>query len=273
MTLVVFGSHRGAPGATTTGLLAAALWPTPPGMTKAFVEADPAGGVLALRFGLGVDPGLTSMAAAARHGAHRGALVDHCQELPGGLGVVCAPATGDVTARVLDTSAASMGEWLSGLGDTDVIADVGRFGSGTAAAGLIAAADVVVFVARPVPDQLHPGAAELTRLRTLGLKVGWCLIGDRPYGPGDVEDSYGFPVFGVVDVDDRAAAMVWSQAPARKIVRTGLARSTRDLVGHLHGWLHPESAPPAARDHRGPAVDTDAGTSTEGSVPVGEGSR
>lgn len=270
MTLVVFGSHRGAPGATTTGLLAAALWPTPAGMGKAFVEADPAGGVLALRFGLGVEPGLTSMAAAVRHGANRGALVDHCQELPGGLRVVCAPATGDVTARILDESGVVMGEWLSGLADTDVIADVGRIGSTSAAAGLVAAADVVVFVARPVPDQLHPGAAELTRLAKSGLKVGWCLIGDRPYGPGEVEATYGIPVFGVVDVDDRAAGMVWSQAPARKLARTGLVRSTRDVVGHLHGWLHPE--PLVAGDHRGPVDDVGAPV-PESSIPVGERSR
>lgn len=54
MALVCFVSQKGSPGTTTTALAVAAAWLTPDGRRKLFVEADPFGGVLALRYQLGL---------------------------------------------------------------------------------------------------------------------------------------------------------------------------------------------------------------------------
>ena len=59
MKVVALASVRGAPGVTTTSLLLASTFEDAP-----VVEADLDGGVLAVRYGLGREPGLTTLAAA-----------------------------------------------------------------------------------------------------------------------------------------------------------------------------------------------------------------
>jgi hypothetical protein len=55
--IVTLGSVRGAPGVTSWSLLLAAAWPSMSAPERVVLEADPAGGVLGVRYGLGVDPG------------------------------------------------------------------------------------------------------------------------------------------------------------------------------------------------------------------------
>ena len=62
MTVVSLLSVKGAPGVTTLSCLVASLWAGPGPV--AVVEADPAGGDLAARFGLTSTLGWTSLAAA-----------------------------------------------------------------------------------------------------------------------------------------------------------------------------------------------------------------
>src|SRR5262249_57798282 len=65
VSLVVVAGGKGAPGATTTALGLASAWT---GQRRVVVEADPDGGVLAARLGLGLAPGLMTVAAAPRPG-------------------------------------------------------------------------------------------------------------------------------------------------------------------------------------------------------------
>jgi hypothetical protein len=246
VSLVTFVSARGAPGVSTVALSVAGVWPSAEGGAKVLMEVDPAGGVLGLRLGLGEDPGLVSLAAAARHGLERMALWDHAQELPGGLAVVPGPASSSVAAQVLASTGGRLGEWLAGLGDVDVIADAGRLSGVSAAMGFVASSDLAVVVACPVVDQLHAGAAQASALVARGVRVGWCLVGDGPYQPAEVEDAYGIDVWGVVPSDARGSGLLFSGAPAKKLSRTALVRSTASLAAHLSGWLHrpsPEQAP------------------------------
>ena len=76
---VAFGSLARAPGATTTLLAAAAVWP---GLELVVVEADADGGVLAARFGLSLHPEaptVMSLLAATRHDVTPDALTGHAQ--------------------------------------------------------------------------------------------------------------------------------------------------------------------------------------------------
>src|SRR5262249_61331290 len=85
--LIAVASVKGAPGVTTLALGLAALWPE---LGAVLVECDPDGGDLAARFGHHPDPGLASLAAAARTGSRAVPLAGHVQRLagraPGALG-------------------------------------------------------------------------------------------------------------------------------------------------------------------------------------------
>jgi MinD-like ATPase involved in chromosome partitioning or flagellar assembly len=65
VTLVALASNRGSPGCTTTALALATAWPPARG-APLLVEADPDGGVLAARIGLGIKPGLIVLCGRAR---------------------------------------------------------------------------------------------------------------------------------------------------------------------------------------------------------------
>jgi hypothetical protein len=81
----------------------AVAWPV--GWQPVVVEADPSGGDLAAGFSLAAEPGLVSLAAAARHARHarHGAVLrEHTQALPGGLPVVAAPVDAEQATRACD---------------------------------------------------------------------------------------------------------------------------------------------------------------------------
>jgi len=88
MTLLSIFSIKGAPGVTTLACLLGAAWPEPGAV--AVVEADPAGGDLAARFGLSVHRGWSSLISSTRRSEEAPSLDPHLQELPGGLPVLVA---------------------------------------------------------------------------------------------------------------------------------------------------------------------------------------
>ncbi len=59
MSLIGLCSAHGSPGATTTALAFAATWPEH--RRCLLIEADPFGGVIGPRYGLGDTPGLSSV--------------------------------------------------------------------------------------------------------------------------------------------------------------------------------------------------------------------
>ena len=73
----------GSPGATTLALGLGSVWERP-GRSAVVVEADPDGGVVAARLGLGHHPCLTELAVRARSGARTELVWDAAQVRPGG---------------------------------------------------------------------------------------------------------------------------------------------------------------------------------------------
>lgn len=83
MTTIALTSIRGAPGVTTTSLLLASVLGGAP-----VVEVDLSGGVIAVRYELGREPGLTTLAAA--NPRDPGGWRDHAQDA-GGIPVLVGP--------------------------------------------------------------------------------------------------------------------------------------------------------------------------------------
>lgn len=230
MAVVALMSHRGAPGVTTAALAIAAAWPTTPGRRKVLIEADPAGGVIAVRYGIGVEPGLVSLAAAMRSEPDPDTLSGHTQTLPGGLDVIVAPDNPVAVDAALAHAGRRLIRWLTERDDVDVIIDLGR-ASTDSAAPILADATALLVVARPDAEQLVPAAHRLAALAR--PDVGWLLIGDRPYTAADVVDAYGYPVLGVIADDRRGVAAMENGAGGSALKRSLLARSAGQVASSI----------------------------------------
>jgi MinD-like ATPase involved in chromosome partitioning or flagellar assembly len=266
VALVCVGSVRGAPGVTTLALCVAACWPRP----VALVEADPAGGVLATRYGLGRTPGLADLAAAVENRGAATVIWNAAQALPGGLAAVVASESGEITAGILRDVARPLGQWCARLEEADVVADCGRVGAGSPALGLVSAADAVLVVCRPRAEELYPAAHRLRHLASGDNgdaprgRVGLVLVGRRPHGPDEIAAQLGVPVVGVIEDDHRSATAIRDGGSARALRRSVLVRSVQSFVDELPARLGiavpAEPAPQGAAEPAEPeATEPDRG--------------
>lgn len=255
MALICFTSQKGAPGVTLAALSVAAAWPTDHGRHKLYLEADASGGTLALRYGLGLEPGLVTLAVAARRHLDPDALWDHAQELPGGLPVVVGPDNPDRAASVLASSSDAIGRWLGDQPNLDVIVDIGRIGPDAPASDLVHHADLAVMVARPTVEQLQPAAQRLRILETGTGRLGWVLIGEAPHSAAEVTDAFGYDVFGVIADDRRGATALESGAANKRLRRSSLARTASALADTLAELVHPPTPVADTASSREPDED------------------
>lgn len=245
----VFASARSSPGVTTTMLACASVWPG----RVLLVEAAEDGGALAARFGLPVEPGLTTLAAATRHtvggDGPAGALDEHVQPLPGTgrIGALVGPASLEPAQALLRTAAGRLANLLNST-ETDVLVDAGRLPATPLALPLIESADRLVLVVRPRVEELTALAHRLPQLSTLGPAPEVLMIGDRPYGPGEVADTLGVPVLRALAVDPAAAEALAASGAARRLVRSLLLRSAAGIVHDLTTHSPPAAEPNVTAD-------------------------
>jgi len=235
--LVVFGAVRSSPGVTTTALAVASCIEN-----SVAIEADPDGGILAARYGLGRDPNLASLAANARAGLTQDVLIEHTQPLPGGARVVVGLPSPD-RAVTLWRSAGQLIASALASADASIVVDAGRLTPTSPLAPLLEVAPLTVVVARPIPEDLHPLAHRLETLRSQTRELTLVLVGDKPYGAGEVADRLGIDVLGVIAHDPRAAAALAGVSGASGggwLRRSPLARSTRCVAEALLDRLAPD---------------------------------
>lgn len=241
--LVALASAKGAPGVTTTSRVLASVWPT----EVVLVDGDAAGGDLALlsrtpdRSVLDPDRGLLSLAADARRGLLQGTIDEHLQQLEGGLDVLCGVSGPDQMTGigpVWPTLAAA----FAGLSGRDVLVDCGRIMPGSPVLPVVAAADVLLLVARP---RLESFAHLRERVRWLvrqqdavgrGPALGAVVVADTRDQRSVKEltqlfahERLGCAVLGQVALDERAADVVAGRIE-RSIDRSLLVRSVRQLI-------------------------------------------
>ncbi len=150
MTVIAVTSVKHSPGATTLALALVAAWasgPTSGDRRAVLVEADPAGGDLAGRIGLPLDPGLVSLATSARHPGVPVDMAQHLQPLPAGGQVVLGPTSPEQAEGAVRSLAHRLpGAVRSfGLG----VIDCGRWAPGSPAGAALAGSDVSIVVVRP----------------------------------------------------------------------------------------------------------------------------
>ena len=142
MSLLGLASAHGSPGVTTTAVALAATWPEH--RRCLLVEADPFGGVIAARYGLGDTPGMSSLAAVARHQFDDDMVWEHAQQLRGGVAVLVGPASADEAHVVLRDLVGGLAAWSAVQTAVDVVVDCGRLAPGFSAIGSLLGAGALM---------------------------------------------------------------------------------------------------------------------------------
>lgn len=192
MTIIAVGSVHGSPGASTLALDMARL----AGPNSLLIETDPDGGIFAARLLLGLKPGLTDLAAAARTGIDPAQIWNFAQPTGHGCGVVVAHPAAEQVQGALRASAEHIGSALQTLKNT-VILDIGRLRPGSPAIGLTAYADRVVVVAAPTLESVVSLTNRANLLNGM-ISVDVVLTGSEPYSAKDVTIATQLRVWGVI---------------------------------------------------------------------------
>ena len=266
MGVVAFLHAKGAPGTTTTALLAAALWPGP----VLLVDADADGGDVALRLrrrdGAPVDRtrGLLSLLPLARREMQPETVPEHAQELSGGIEAVAGlsgPGQAGAAGHLWSNLADAFGRTV----DRDVLVDCGRVSPQSSHLPLLQRADLVVCVLRPTVSGVVHTRERLAALQSSLVgpdghrpRVGLVLVSDRPAGrdadgaAGVIErDLPGVEVLGRLAYDVKGAA-VFEGFETSRPERTLLVRSGREVVAALVEALRHETLHAAPGQDPGP---------------------
>ena len=196
---------KGSAGATT---LAVALAAHGREQGAVLIEADTAGGDLALRYGIAQHPGLVQFAARARQTGVRRDVLDGLVRTVGGDGtspavnLLAAPvAPAAVQAAVTELAAAP--EALAAASQArPVILDLGRLNPQSPDLGLLAACDKGVLVVRG--DAVSLGhAREVQPADSTGNWCGFVLIDTGPYRAADAADVLELPCLAAVPFSRR----------------------------------------------------------------------
>lgn len=198
------------------------------------VEADPAGGDIAPRAGLGLDPGLLTLAAAGRHGLSESLIESHAQPFGNGVRVLVGPSAPEQAAGAL----AGCGQWLGvGLARQPwlTIIDAGRWEPRSPAAELLGVSTLALLVLRPTVEGVEHARSRLASLSRVVDRVGIAVVGERPYPPADVGAVLGVDDVFAIEDDPRAAAAIGAgTAPDRWLRRSALLRSAAAILRDLH---------------------------------------
>jgi hypothetical protein len=202
------------------------------------------GGVIAARYGLGDTPGISSLTAESRRGLDDEAVWRHIQHLPGGVPVLVGPATADEAQVVLRDLSSALSAWSTDQTEIDLIIDLGRIPPNSSTIDVIGVESVTMVLVRPTLDQLRPAAHRVAGFNTSGVDSGLLLVGDEPYGPGEVTAALTTPVVGVVAWDPRSAAVLsGAHGAVRDLRRSPLVRSVATLAERFAPPLLPEPEP------------------------------
>ena len=219
MKVVTLASVRGAPGVTTTSLLLASTF-----ADGLVVEADLDGGVFAIRYGLGREPGLTTFAAAGPDDGSGWRA--HAQDA-GGVPVLVGPDAPSASAAPWRTAGDRITHELV-ASDGVAVVDAGRLRS---TSPIVAASDLLAILVHPVAEQLVALTHLLSVLpHVVRGQASLLLVGHGPYRRADVERSIGVRVVGELPDDpDAAEALRTGGASRSRLSRSRLVRAVAAL--------------------------------------------
>jgi hypothetical protein len=256
MALISVMSAKGAPGATTTSMLLANLWPAP----SILVDADPLGGDVALRLPgehgpLNPDQGLMSLLPAARRGLEPQTVVAHAQTALGGQQVL-AGLPGPEQAVAAAPLWPSLAQAFARVPGIDVFADVGQVSSRASHLAMLENAAALLCVYRPTAWSAVHTRRRLEsleeQLRDRRVRVGIACVAP-PGGAPDVAAATQAITSGLswvtdygVVAHDPATVVIYEGGEVFRPERSLLARSGHTVARRLYADLAPVVAAPEA---------------------------
>ena len=235
--VIALTSVKGSPAVTTTAVGLASRWPDPGAVV---MEADPAGGDLAARFGHHFEPGLATMALDSRRTSGTLDPQAWLQALPCGVEALLA-APGASAAASLAELAGRLPQLIAALAvdRPAVLIDTGRWQQDAATGGLLSTADVVLIMANPAIEGIRQLQVRMEALRALNRDVRLVLVGEDRWSPREISTTLGLPVAGNLPIDPRGAGVLSGRLEPRKgwqsAAWTGLPliRAYRSLAARL----------------------------------------
>lgn len=197
MAVIALGSVAGSPGVTRLTIGLAGAWPDQ--RRRIVVEADPDGGRLGAQLGVGVEPGLTALALAAR--AERLSADDVLVGGAAAVGpwfLVPAPASGEqATSALLHASSALAATMTASVGDVWLV-DTGRLSTRSPALPLARAADQVVLVSGGSFAELQLVAHRVEALVQSGCPVGVVVVEPTAWPAAEVAGFVGTELLAIL---------------------------------------------------------------------------
>ena len=129
------------------------------------VEADPAGGDIAARAGLALDPGLVSLAAAARNGMRPEVLAANFQRFGDGVDLLAGPASPRQATTAIRALAQPLAELFARLDYDLIVIDLGRIDDPTLVLPLLGVADRVVLLLRGTAEDVVAARSRIDELQ------------------------------------------------------------------------------------------------------------
>lgn len=221
--IVAVGSVRGAPGVTSWSLLLAAAWPSD--VPRAVLEADPDGGVLGARYGLGIEPGAVTLLAALRRATDEIPVEEHARRC-GDVWLVPGPETAQ-QARRMWTSTGGQGASAVAADDRVWLVDSGRAHPGSPVWPWVEAASLTVLVT----GARHEDLVQIpSRVEEIPGTVALLVVGSTSYSTHELASFAGtVAAWQVNPVDDLPAQAGQLIVPSRAR-RSWLWRQTVDIA-------------------------------------------
>ena len=196
MTVIGLFSVKGAPGTTT---VATALAACQPSQNAVLIEADPAGGDLAMRLGISQQPGLAQLAARLCSTASDRSVFDGSARYVarGGFELVMAPVQPLAAQAALEVLAQAGPLLTSASRARSVILDLGRADGSEPSMALANCCDVLAIVLRGDVSSIgHVREADwVSRIRR---PVGFVLVDSGPYRAPEAAEALAIACLGQI---------------------------------------------------------------------------
>lgn len=255
--IVTLASIHGSPGVTSWSLLLAAAWPGRDPHDRVVLEADPAGGVLGARYGLGVEPGAVSLIASLRRNNGEIPVAEHGRCVGEHVWLVPGPESGEQAGAVWAGTAEVVAPRLAA--DERVwLVDAGRLDAGSPTLPLAMAARMVVLVCRSGPENLVQVPSRMAALAAHTATVGVLVAGKVSYSVEELGEFFGSPVVWTVGNTDDLPGLAGAVLSPGRARRTWVWRRALEVAADVAARVDgtPDLTPAPTGDRRDAAEVT-----------------